>query len=106
MSENVRVAVRVRPFLLTDQETTPAVVVGADNSVCVRDATRTLSSVYDYVLGPSATQAEVYAPLAASVAGALDGFNCAVLAYGQTGSGKTYTMFGNFGCNSTRNYEE
>ena len=37
---------------------------------------------------------------------ALQGYNSTVFIYGMTGAGKTYTMFGHFGGNSTRNYEE
>ncbi len=56
---------------------------------------RERSSVFtfDGVFGPSATQADVYASLAAPLlVDVLDGWEGAILAYGQTGSGKTYSL--------------
>lgn len=48
----------------------------------------------DEVLGPSATQDDVYAHVAPLVASAANGYNATVFAYGHTGSGKTHTMTG------------
>lgn len=45
------------------------------------------------MLGPSATQADVYAAAAAPiVSDVLRGYNATLLAYGQTGAGKTHTL--------------
>lgn len=91
--ENVRVAVRVRPFVgkekleaqsscLRVHETEAQVIIGKDRAF-----------TFDFVFGEESTQRKVYdeacAPL---VAGCMDGYNATVFAYGQTGSGKTYTM--------------
>lgn len=59
--------------------------------------------VFDYVLGPQATQHEIYQTLVDPlVEKMLAGFHCTVLAYGQSGNGKTYTM----GLHSTMNDNE
>ncbi|KAF0711100.1 hypothetical protein AaE_012272, partial [Aphanomyces astaci] len=51
---------------------------------------------FDHVLGPSASQKEVYdtTGVAQSIASVLEGYHATLFAYGQTGSGKTYTMEG------------
>jgi len=49
---------------------------------------------FDRVLGPSVTQADVFAEVAPLCQSAADGYRVAVLAYGATGSGKTHTMLG------------
>ncbi|GIQ83757.1 kinesin-like protein [Kipferlia bialata] len=53
------------------------------------------SFVFDHVLGPDASQADVFTgsvlPLVRQVQA---GYNACVLAYGQTGSGKTHTVLG------------
>jgi hypothetical protein len=53
---------------------------------------------FDKVLGPTATQEDVFEVVKNSVfsesGGLLDGFNCTVFAYGATGSGKTFSMAG------------
>ena len=47
------------------------------------------------VIGPDATQEEVYTTVAQPLVRAwLHGYDCDLISYGQTGSGKTFTMFG------------
>lgn len=50
---------------------------------------------FDHVLGPDASQSEVFDAMGAEVVDAvLEGFSGTLLAYGMTGSGKTHTVFG------------
>lgn len=46
------------------------------------------------VLGPTCTQAAVFAAVSDVVQSALDGYHVCLFSYGQTGSGKTHTMNG------------
>jgi hypothetical protein len=55
---------------------------------------KSISCQYDAVLGPQASQEDVYELLRRSTASVLEGFHSTIFAYGQTGSGKTFTMFG------------
>ena len=108
--ENVRVAVRVRPFIGKERrdprEPSCLTVHTAEKQVAwagkdtsaravmeAREGLTTRAFTYDHVFDERSTQAEVYdeacAPL---VAGCMAGYNATVFAYGQTGSGKTYTM--------------
>ena len=60
------------------------------------DKTKTKHYRFDFALGPTSTQTEVYEktnkPL---VHKALEGYNACCFAYGATGAGKTFTMMGN-----------
>ena len=94
--ERVKVYVRVRP---TQQSETPhAMKLSRDGSglTLTRGDTYTLQQqefAFDGVLGPSATQADVYDIAAKSaVKDVLQGYNATLLAYGQSGSGKTHTL--------------
>ncbi len=49
---------------------------------------------FDAVLGPEATQVDVYDKIRDVIPSLLEGFNASVLAYGQTSAGKTFTMLG------------
>jgi hypothetical protein len=92
-SNNVTVAVRVRPLSAKEQlnsdrrivqvvDKLNQVIVGADRGF-----------TFDYAFGDRAEQQEIFEscvrPLVDS---AMDGYNATVFAYGQTGSGKTHTM--------------
>jgi len=100
--ESVKCIVRVRP-LLNEQlgggesiQVLDAQSLSASNS----DGSKVFQCSYDAVLGPSATQEEVYMQVSSCTESVLDGFNSTIFAYGQTGSGKTHTMFGPPGDNS------
>jgi hypothetical protein len=114
-TQNVRVAVRVRPFVAKEKleaqasclrvhEKEAQVVIGKDRAF-----------TFDFVYGESSAQAQVRRPprrvphmrtaepgshlpqvyteaCAPLVAGCVNGYNATVFAYGQTGSGKTFTM--------------
>lgn len=61
--------------------------------VFVEHRERSASFTFDGVFGPAASQADVYAVVAAPlVSDVLDGYEGAILAYGQTGSGKTHSL--------------
>ena len=50
---------------------------------------------FNAAFGPDASQSDVYAAVAPSIAlVAAKGISATVMAYGQTGSGKTHTMLG------------
>ncbi|KNC47190.1 kinesin motor domain-containing protein [Thecamonas trahens ATCC 50062] len=103
-SERVKVVLRVRPTIdedLSNARTQDDLVVGV--KVAANNRAISLSQPLfdsrefraDAVLGPQATQDDMYAAVAAPVVDqVLAGFNGTVMAYGQTGSGKTYTVFG------------
>ena len=92
-SENVRVAVRVRPFVAKEkleQQAACLRVLRAERQVVIG---KDRAFTFDHVFGEDGAQAQVYeeavAPLVEAV---MQGYNATVFAYGQTGSGKTYTM--------------
>jgi kinesin family protein C1 len=102
---NVRVMVRVRPYLphevphLRPEEeswvrTDPdhkTVRVMEESSGGI-ETSHTFS--FDRAFGQSEGQADVFAEVSAFVQSAIDGFNVCLFSYGQTGSGKTHTMSG------------
>eukprot|EP00605_Chrysophyceae_sp_TOSAG23-4_P002876 GSChrysophyteH1.ASY1.ANO1.3171.1 assembled CDS len=94
-SDSIQVLVRVRP--LTDlvivdiQSSTTLAVESADPN---GNKSRMFHCTYDQVLGPSASQLDVYNSVSKCTKSVIDGFNATVFAYGQTGSGKTFSMYG------------
>ena len=99
-SQNLTVAVRVRPLSSQEQKRKVAKVVqSSGNRVIVthgpggRGPDRTYN--YDRVFSPYAAQEHVFESLVSPVVDeVLRGFNCTVFAYGPTGTGKTHTMEG------------
>lgn len=88
--EAVQVYCRLKPQ--ADDER-PACVECGDDSVSVSG--RSLAFGFSRVLGPHATQEDVFETCGrAPCASVLEGINGAVLAFGQTGSGKTHTIHG------------
>uniref|UniRef100_A0A2P2IG01 Kinesin-like protein n=1 Tax=Hirondellea gigas TaxID=1518452 RepID=A0A2P2IG01_9CRUS len=89
-SANVKVALRVRPLLLSELGQTNIIQYSSPTQVCLGNRK---SFSYDFIFTESSKQSEVYNesvfPL---VTAFVEGYNATVLAYGQTGSGKTYTM--------------
>ena len=119
--ERVRVAVRVRPLLPSEQaahtitqlaldaasgfvQLTASAEEDAAGKARVGPAVQSRRSFqFDTVLGPDATQGDLYEQCGVRdmVGSALRGINVTIMAYGQTGSGKTWTMEGahdDFGC--------
>ncbi|KAG9401307.1 hypothetical protein AC1031_021997 [Aphanomyces cochlioides] len=97
MNSKIRVVVRVRPLIASEKSHSCA-ALKLDNQSVRLGVTDTTSKEFrfDHVLGPSATQKEVYdtAGVAQSIASVLEGYHATLFAYGQTGSGKTFTMEG------------
>ncbi len=88
---NIRVVVRVRPA--QDKDATEAVKCGDQLEVDCGDGKRFTGAFAD-ILGPAATQNDVYRKVEDVVLQTTEGINACVMAYGQTGAGKTHTMLG------------
>jgi kinesin family protein C1 len=95
---NIRVFVRCRPFLPSDQQTTnPAIDVMPDGeSLAIVDPRNETPHdfKFDKIFSPSSGQDHVFQEVADFVQSALDGYQVCLFSYGQTGSGKTHTMQG------------
>lgn len=95
-TERVKVVVRMRPP--HSHETSGGVGLEADGQTMVLQRNRNASVAqtdfkFDKVLGPEATQADVYgAAVKPIVEAVMKGYNGTIMAYGQTGAGKTYTL--------------
>lgn len=91
---NVRVHVRVRPFLPSDNtKPNEASAVTCDPkgySLTIQDR----EFAFDKVYNQTCDQVDVFDDVSDFIQSALDGFNVCIFAYGQTGSGKTHTMQG------------
>jgi hypothetical protein len=107
-TERVKVHVRVRPSLPSDESRDPnltstiyqpqsqgkvnVITEGNSGGSC----NNTKSFQFDAFFDEKTTQEEVYDQVARPIIdGVLDGYNGTLFAYGQTGTGKTYTMMGN-----------
>ncbi|XP_013397459.1 kinesin-like protein KIN-7L [Lingula anatina] len=98
MSDNINVAVRVRPLIQREQTS------GQKISWLVRDNTVTqlenekqvgTSYVFDHVFDQHETNMDIYDQVAMGIVEeSMKGFNGTIFAYGQTSSGKTHTMMG------------
>ena len=108
--ERVKVHVRIRPSLPSDQardqSSSPMGTIiqpegGGKVNVITGNNSRTgtgdvKSFQFDAFFDDKTTQEEVYDQVARPIIdGVLDGYNGTLFAYGQTGTGKTYTMLGN-----------
>ncbi|CAL8086563.1 unnamed protein product [Calicophoron daubneyi] len=94
--QNIRVAVRCRPFNKTEKERGDICCVECSREkVTVKDRISNKVFTFDHVFGPFSKQADVYNEMVSPVVEEiLMGYNCTIFAYGQTGSGKTFTMTG------------
>ncbi|CAG9320816.1 unnamed protein product [Blepharisma stoltei] len=92
--ENLKVAVRVRPLLSIDRSQDTIVYFGENEEIRVSDGEHYISSTYNKIFRPEASQDEIFDFVSPALGQTIKGFNCTIFAYGQTGSGKTYTMFG------------
>lgn len=91
MSNNVQVAVRIRP-LSTREQLSGAVecvqLLVANQVAAGADRSWTFDACY----GPDARQEDLFELTVPLLTSFLSGYNATILAYGQTGSGKTFTM--------------
>lgn len=85
--ESIKVLVRIRPV---DSSVETCVDLQSSQGLVIEDIDhkKTFSCHYDSVLGPNATQAQVYDIVKEYTHSVLQGVNCTIFAYGQTGSGK------------------
>lgn len=85
--ESIKVLVRVRPV---DSSIETCVNIQSQQALLIEDIEekKSFSCHYDAVLGPNATQADVYEIVKEYTNSVLQGVNCTIFAYGQTGSGK------------------
>ena len=107
MAENVKVAVRVRPFNAREKERLATNIIsmrdGKTTSILNPDDKKARDFTFDFSYNSHvarddpeyASQDTVWRDIGAGVLeNAYDGYNCSLFAYGQTGSGKSYSMMG------------
>ena len=98
MEDVIGVVVRIRPKGDNPSSSPPASspLSFSDTTVSIHRETKKSSAEYtfDSVLGPDATQTDLFATCSEKIQGVLEGVNTCVMAYGQTGSGKTFSMLG------------
>lgn len=102
---NIRVYIRVRPFLPGDGidlegKLRPSVISKTDGATAEiikyegDDAVETHKWTFDKAFDMATTQDDIFHEVSEFVQSALDGYNVCIFSYGQTGSGKTHTMQG------------
>ncbi|XP_064101104.1 centromere-associated protein E-like [Macrobrachium nipponense] len=101
MSDNILVAVRLRPLIQREVTDNSAIhwQLGEGNTLIQIDphTRKALCPPYkfDRVFGMDYENADIFFEVAQGIVeSALAGFNGTIFAYGQTSSGKTYTMMG------------
>ena len=94
--EQLKVIVRIRPFLPHENSAKTGIEIDSENSqkIEISKSLKKFSASFDRVLSQNCTQKEVFNFIKPCLKYVKKGINCTILAYGQTGSGKTYTMFG------------
>ena len=104
MAENIRVAVRCRPFNSRENAlgSKKVITVVEGKTVKAKSDSESKSAddekvfTYDHAYDMDSTQDQVYQDIGEPlIQKSIDGFNGTIFAYGQTGSGKTHSMMGN-----------
>ena len=95
---NIRVYVRMRPFLPGDGNQTESSIEpspdGETLAIVDHRGGGEHSFKFDKIFRPSSGQDDVFQEVSDFVQSALDGYHVCLFSYGQTGSGKTHTMQG------------
>jgi kinesin family protein 3/17 len=111
-TESIKVLVRIRPLNETEKNVdgeNSSLMITSPQSLTIKtyDNRKTYNCSYDTVLGPSASQAQVYDTVKDCTLSVMQGVNSTIFAYGQTGSGKTHSMYGppNYVSNQLRETE-
>ncbi|RLN02271.1 hypothetical protein BBO99_00001219 [Phytophthora kernoviae] len=97
---NIRVHVRLRPFLRSDGAEglaeNPQSAIRCDTfaSTITTNVENPHTFAFDKIYGQSDSQDVVFQDVSDFIQSAMDGYNVCIFAYGQTGSGKTHTMQG------------
>lgn len=97
---NVRVHVRLRPFLRSDgdegscENPQPAIRCDTFAQTIMTNADKPHTFAFDKIYNQTDSQDAVFHDVADFIQSAMDGYNVCIFAYGQTGSGKTHTMQG------------
>ncbi|GMF14014.1 unnamed protein product [Phytophthora lilii] len=97
---NIRVHVRLRPFLRSDgaeglaENPQSAIMCDTFASTITTNVDSPHTFAFDKIYGQSDSQEFVFKDVSDFIQSAMDGYNVCIFAYGQTGSGKTHTMQG------------
>ena len=94
--EQLKVVVRIRPFLSNENSSNTGLDIDSDNSqkIVISKSLKKFEATFDKILSQKSTQKDMFNFIKPCMNYIKKGINCTILAYGQTGSGKTYTMFG------------
>lgn len=93
----IRVAIRVRPMLKSEECVNSASVIEypAVNSILINQGSKSSGSfTFEKVFTHVFSQRDVFVNIEDFILSALHGYNVGLIAFGQTGSGKTHTMRG------------
>ncbi|ETO74138.1 hypothetical protein F444_10042 [Phytophthora nicotianae P1976] len=97
---NIRVHVRLRPFLPSDgaegmaENPESAIMCDTFASTITTNVESPHTFAFDKIYGQADSQEFVFKDVSDFIQSAMDGYNVCIFAYGQTGSGKTHTMQG------------
>lgn len=98
---NLKVVIRVRPFVEIEKGTTRVLEVYESFSGTIRNQVIQIKNVkgakftFDRVLPSNTSQKQMYDSCIVELANkCMEGYNATIIAYGQTGSGKTWTTIG------------
>jgi len=93
-AENIRVVVRVRPFLSREDNNEKSVEIFEGKAIRTVVGGQINTCSFDHAFGEESTQAQIFEQAQHSVSAVMQGYNATIFAYGQTGTGKTHTMLG------------